>query len=356
MSDETYGVGLDVTIGADYVLRLPYGENGVTFYVIRPTSAGLSARLPLGPFCRKGDKIVIANHGAHSLAVRDVFTTLIATVAAGTTQSFWLIDAVPLGGTWVTRNVSSSIGATLVHDREELLVVLSTWVGNGINLRSYCNTALGYTGSKPAAVYCQLTGSIVIGSELVAEPSFDTGTWPAGSTLLLEIGTGSSILGKGGRGGAGGDVPPGLLSQPGALGGDALVVRLDTGLINHGTISGGGGGGGGGGAVVGQGGGGGGGGGAGYITQTGGLGGAGGLTSPAGNPGASGSIGVGGAGGNGGSGSAGPGGAGGGPGANGSAGTNGAAGGVAGNATKRLTSVALNLIVAGTINGPQVTF
>jgi hypothetical protein len=29
---------------------------------------------------------------------------------------------------------------------------------------------------------------------------------------------------------------------------------------------------------------------------------------------------------------------------------------VAGNATKRLTSVTLNLIVPGTINGPQVTF
>jgi len=354
MADETYGVGFDVTIGADYVLRLPYGENGATFWCIRPSSAGLSVRLPVGPFCRKGDKIVIANHGAHSLSVRDVLTTLIATVAAGTTQSFWLIDATPLQGTWVTRNVSSAIGSTLVHDREELLVVFSTWAGNGINLRSYCNTALGYTGAKPASIYCQLANNIVIGSESTApsQPAFDTGAWPAGTTLLLELQAGTQIVGRGGNGGSGGDVPPGLLAQAGGAGGDALVVQVDTGLINHGIISGGGGGGGGGGQTssppVG---GGGGGGGAGYQPSNGGAGGSGGAAGVNGQPGAPGAIGVGGGGGGS---AAGNGGAGGGPGANGSTGTSGAAGGATGAATKRLSTVALNLIVAGTINGPQV--
>jgi len=323
--DEYYGVGVDTAISADYVLRLPYAESGARYWLLRPSVASLSVRLPIAGAARKWASITVANHGSHSLTIRDLIGTAVYALAVGERVSLTLVDDSTPWGTWAKDVSTSTVGATLVHDRVSLRVIFGTWAGTGINLRSYCEGVFGYDGLKPASIYCQLHSSIVIGS-------------------------GCQIVGIGGKGGNGGDVPPGLLSQSGSAGGDALVCRINTALVNHGTISGGGGGGGGGTAVsgTGGGGGGGGGGGAGYQPSVSGLGG-----TPGGQPGSGGAIGTQSPGGSGG-GSGQAGGSGGGPGANGSAA--GGAGGAAGNAIKRLTAVTVNKIVVGTINGPEVTF
>lgn len=349
--DEHYGVGIDQDISADYILRLPYGENGATCYVLRPSVAGLNARLPLAAWAGKWTRYTIANHGAHSLNIRDLLGTLIYALAVGERITLTLTDTTTLWGTWVTNVKTSALGTTLVHDRTPLRVSFGTWAGNGINLRDYCNTALRYDGSKPSAIYCQLRNNIVIGSEITSQPAFDTGTWPAGTTVLLEIQAGCKIVGIGGRGGNGQNWPASVNPQDGFPGGDAIVTRIDMGLVNYGTISSGGGGGGGGRAVSGVGGGGGG-GGAGYQPSQAGNGG-----TPGGFPGSLGGIGTNSPGGNGGQ----NGGFGGAPGLDGSPATgggqpNGGAGGARGNAIKRLSTVTVNKIVAGTINGPEVSF
>jgi hypothetical protein len=360
--DEFYGVGIDTAISANYVLRLTYGENGANFYCLRP-SAAVDVRLPIGTLGRKGDKITVANHGTQTITVKDVLGTTIATVVTGTKQLFVLLDNATLQGTWLTRNLTSAIGTTLVYDRVSLRIAFGTWAGTGVNLRDYANTKFGYDGSKPASIYCELSGSIVIGSEISSQPAFDSGTWPAGTTLLLWIGAGSQVVGIGGKGGAGGEAGI-IFASPGLVGGDAIVTRVDTAIVNYGTISGGGGGGGGGSHAspsASGGGGGGGGGGAGYQPALGGAGGSGGGTQPNGSPGLSGAIGLGGLGGAGGTG-AGSGGAGGGPGAAGSNGTGsggvgvGGLGGATGNAIVRILPATVNKIVAGTINGPEVAF
>lgn len=352
--DEHYGVGVDTAISANYVLRLPYGENGATYYVLRPSSAGLEVRLPIAAWARQWARYSIANHGSFSLAVKDTLGTTLHTLAVNERVTMTLIDAVtlPVQGTWVKAAKASAAGTTLVHDRVPLFVQFGTWAGTGINLRSYCNQVFGYDGSKPASVYCRLRNSIVIGSEspLAAQPSFDTGLWPAGTTLLLEITAGSKIVGMGGRGGAGGG--GGIFAAPGQQGGTALVVQVDTGLVNYGTISGGGGGGGGGSAPL-SGGGGGGGGGCGYQPSQGGLGGG---TVAVGFPGAQGGIAVGGIGGNGTAGGFAGGFGGNPPGLTGASGFGGGgAGGAAGNAIVKLSTITLNKIVPGTILGPEIT-
>ncbi len=356
---EDMGVGLDVTIAADYVLRLTQGEGGVTCYCLRPSAVGLSARLPLAPFLPQFATIVVANHGAHSLAIRDVFANLIVTVATGTRERLVLVDNTTLQGTWITRNSGSAIGTALVLDRFPLLLRFGVGGGTGVHLRNHVDANRGYfkwDGIKPVAIYCVLAAGLLLGSETQAEAALDTGTWPTGSTWALEVQPAATITGIGGAGGSGGSASaPSAFN--GANGGDAIVTRLNGALFNYGVIQGGGGGGGGGNFLAfsgGGSGGGGGGGGAGYQQALGGNGGAG-AGAPFGNGqnGQSGLVGVGGVGGVGGN----FGGHGGAPGAAGLPGNPlGGIAGATGNAIKRLSTTTFVKIVPGTITGPEVTF
>jgi hypothetical protein len=211
---------------------------------------------------------------------------------------------------------------------------------NNLNLWNYL-VANGWSNSgQPGTWLVSIATGAVIGSTSSGTAAFDTGTFPAGSSLQLS--NNGSIVGKGGNGGGGGSWASFNCVAPsgGQPGGPALQMRLVSTVANNGSIWGGGGGGGGGGAVgsvlsgaASPTGGGGGGGGAGSVAGVGGAGGGG--TFP-GTQGGSGTLSSAGGGGPGGQGSP-PGGGGGNPGLAGSVGASGvvcpgAGGGAAGSA------------------------
>lgn len=84
------------------------------------------------------------------------------------------------------------------------------------------------------AVKYYITVNGTIGSTSTSTTAFDTGSFPAGSSVYLT--NNSYIVGAGGRGGdrSGGNGSPG---------GNALTLKLPTFITNNGTIGGGGGGG-----------------------------------------------------------------------------------------------------------------
>jgi hypothetical protein len=198
-------------------------------------------------------------------------------------------------------------------------VTLSSSTSN-INLWNHL-VANGWSNSgQPGTWIVSIASGVVIGSGSTGTPAFDTGTFPAGSTLQLT--NNGTITGRGGAGGSGGAGC--VAGSVGGAGGTGLQARLATVLTNNGSIRGGGGGGGGGagrsGGQAGSFGGGGGGAGAGLIASSGGAGGS---ASTSGSAGGSSGLDAAGAGGAGGSAfgvSAASGGAGGGPGLAGSSG------------------------------------
>ena len=80
--------------------------------------------------------------------------------------------------------------------------------------------------------------SVKVGSLSTGVYAVDTGSWPAGAIVTLEVNIGSFLVGRGGDGGTG-------ASAQGGAGGGALILNHDLTLVNNGTILGGGGGGGG---------------------------------------------------------------------------------------------------------------
>jgi hypothetical protein len=200
---------------------------------------------------------------------------------------------------------------------------------NNLNLWSYLLANGFATAGTPGIWVVTIASGVVIGSSSTSTPSFDTGVFPAGSTLqIINNGT---IVGSGGNGGGSlahsCALPTG--AEVGSNGGPALRAQLALTIINNNAIWGGGGGGGIGGGFGTWGGGGG--GGAGSTPGAGG-----GVAQwPAPRPGSAGTISAGGAGGTYPAGQAG--GAGGAPGLAGSAGGSGSgcagrSGGAAGSA------------------------
>ena len=110
------------------------------------------------------------------------------------------------------------------------------------NLRAAVD-AIGYNGSSPVTVICNVYGSIY-GSSIFA-PAFTTGPFiNNGTQVRLNMLPGSLIVGRGGDGGQGWAwFPPG--KPNGDQGGAAIALGIPTVIINQGIIAGGGGGGGG---------------------------------------------------------------------------------------------------------------
>lgn len=355
---EQFGVVRDAVISADYNLPIASGVPGsARLIVLRPNTASLDVRLPTASYSHAGGlpQYTIINRGAHTFTVRDANDTSIGTVAVNEAAQVFLIEVGAIG-TWFMRTFAGVVEAAPTSNQvAEFEIVLGSI--NNFNLRTYVNIAFGYDGSMPARVRLTFeprnSFGAVCGATATNRAAFDTGTFPGGSSLFLTLEQDTYIVGRGGDGGRGGDVPPGLLAANGGAGGTALVVGMDTVLVNYGKIQGGGGGGAGGprsGDVGGPGGG----GGAGYIASAGGVSGNGTVLGGAGGPGGIDSPGYGG-------GltigqPAGLGGSGGGPGAAGSlASPSGGLVGAAGNAIVRGTSFTLTKEVAGTITGPEIT-
>lgn len=326
--------------------RIP---GSVRYYKASPT-AGSDVILPRGDLVPNGESVAIYNaSGTYTLTLKNQAGTTIGTIAQGVVAQVYQ-TAQSTNGSWVFTQYTAAESSSLTFGR----VPLDCTIGADtldFNLRDY-HDALGYGGTTPAALRVFVGNSSRnylmgnSGSDPAVDCGFDSGEWPSGTTLLLfNWGT---ISGKGGDGGRGGDVPPGLLAQAGGDGTHGMRLRVPTVIVNHGRIQGGGGGGGGsawnGSTSAGSGGG----GGQGHVGGTGGQPG----TGAGGVAGVDGSAFVAGGGGIGIS-SAGNGGA---AGSSGSSGYLGALGGSPGSAILRLTSVSVTKIVAGTILGAEGTF
>lgn len=358
-ADAWFGGSVDTTTGGPfYVMGLPWGPGGKRLHVVRPSGATFAV-LPIALFVNPGPDIFrIVNAGSANLTILGILGTPFATLTPGQVADVHL-PFVTVEGLWqvIVRSGTATLGSSLA-DRKRIDLRLTTQTN--VNLREYARSA-GALEDRAYAVTCTIASGHVIGSTSVALPAFDTGVWPAGTTIKLLLETGSRICGRGGAGGRGGLVPPSTFNDPGQAGGPALQTWNNLVIVNRGSIQGGGGGGGGGtfvSTVPGCGGG----GGAGYLASEPGLGGfgIGGAGQLAAGNGQGGTIGLGGLGGvlaghN-------SGGNGGGPGAAGSPGGSlgtaitPAAGGAAGNAINYLSTVTVTKIVAGTINGAEVPF
>lgn len=243
------------------------------------------------------------------------------------------------GGATITPGQGTATGTII--DNEPSSLVLTVPSGGPVNLRSL---ATGYS-NQSSVTFNLLSGSTVTGGA-GGGAAIDTGSWPAGVTLALNVS--GTVRGGGGNGGNGGSGTS-FLPTAGGAGGDAIRCNANFAITVTGTVqSGGGGGGGAGGAVapgVVIGGGGGGGGAPNGLGGVGGNGGGGGPTGGAGSPGTTSGGGAGGAG------SAPPGGAGGTYATNGTGGgNNGAPPGFAGYAVRKNgTTCTLNGSVTGTV-------
>ncbi|MEO6215201.1 MAG: Calx-beta domain-containing protein [Sphingomonas sp.] len=204
--------------------------------------------------------------------------------------------------------------------------------GTNANLRTIAN-ANGYTGSSSANYTFEVGSSVTVNGSAGTGVGIDTGSWPAGAILALQVN--GTVRGGGGNGGSGGgwNGTTTVAATNGGAGGDAIrcTAPITISVNSGGTVQAGGGGGGGGGyatftgppggGVVG-----GGGGGGGAPNGTGGTGGAGKNGGATGGAGAAGTTSAGGAGGGAGP----PGGAGGAYGMAGGAGVSPSGGGAGG--------------------------
>lgn len=338
-ADEVFGCSLQHTLEADYRLRLPYGPGGVRAYRFNVDAPDCKVRLPDARLLRTGGPHYLL-HIAFGDAdlVADDNTTVVQAMLDARIYRLFLVDNSTANGEWLVLATDTfTIGDELTLGREPWELTLSSPGSAGINLRTVLD-AQGYGGVLPVALTVEVTASL--GAPDTTTAALDSGAFPPGSTLLMT--NRATISGKGGTGGAG--------SMSGAAadgqdGGNALVLRLDTGLVNFGTISAGGGGGGGGQGNGTQAGGGGG-GGAGHLAGSGGAAGGGGGTG--GSPGGSSTGGLGGSGDEAG-GDGGPVGADGEPGG----GASGGDGGAAGFSIVKHDGMTLTKLTAGTINGDE---
>lgn len=351
---EHYGESQSATIGADYRIRATRGPGGCRIYAITATTTGLKVTLPdarrlklMGDAC-----YTIANRGANTFTVRDADDNLVTTVTTGDACDLFLIDNTTDHGTWAVLDYAMGGNSAILMDRQVVRLAYGNENRSNVNLLDDA-IAAGFDITVPSALQVYVVDEAIVGSTTTARAAMESGSWPAGTTLRLYVGSGARICGIGGRGGNGGSASGSILAQNGSDGGPALDIEMDTALLNYGKIQGGGGGGGGrsgGGGTPG----GGGGGGAGHKAALGGTGGiqANGQPFTAGN-GRQGTVDAPGAGGiNIALQFAGSGGA---AGTAGSAPSSGGLGGAAGYSIRKATGITLTKLVAGTIDGSEVS-
>ena len=246
--DEQRGGSVDVTLGSPTVYQagLPSGPGGVRLYVVRPTVAGSSFRLPNPNYCTVGAEpvCVVINKGTQSIDITNFGGTLITSLAANRAiEAYLLIVGVDLWSPIGPFVVSSSGG--LNGNRKPFEVVYTASSTTRTNVRTDVAKQYGYVGADgPAAVAVTIKSGVVLGGGTPTGASLLTGGWPAGSTMLITLESGAFIAGAGGAGGRGADIN-GAGVGAGGDGGLAMNVLVNAALINNGTIQGGGGGGGG---------------------------------------------------------------------------------------------------------------
>ena len=105
---------------------------------------------------------------------------------------------------------------------------------NNVNLLTDFTARYGAPTSETVARFIVYSG-VCIGSTSNAAYSIETGSWPAGARVVIQVNTGSVVAGKGGNGADVGGVPE--------AGGPAINLGADVEILNNGDFGGGGGGG-----------------------------------------------------------------------------------------------------------------
>ena len=235
-------------------LPLPSGVPGASRFIdLRIGTADLpDARLlPLG-----GPVYVIWNNqaGGGGATVRDAGRATVATLGNDDVAKCFLLDNSTQAGTWVVETSTGSQSAAQTIAVDEFTIEFGPGLNLAANIRTMCDQ-LGYEGTDPARVnvFVGPQGSATVGavgSNTTSTPGMRTGTFPAGSKIILTVLENGYITGRGGRGGKGQPITGGTTGSPtygtvgdGADGGDGLHVECDTILFNYGRIQGGGGGG-----------------------------------------------------------------------------------------------------------------
>lgn len=365
--EEMWGGYHAQSVGSTNLLPLPSGVPGAARFIeLKDGGCKLQdARLlEVG-----GPVYTIWNNqsGSGTAALQTAAGVTLATVAHDSVTQCYLVDNSTQAGTWVLRTANGSHSAAQTIAVDEFTFELAAGTNLGVNIRTLCDQE-GYAGTNPVRVnvFVGPQGSATVGAvggSTAGGEAMDTGTFPAGSIIILTVLANGYISGRGGAGGTGQPITGGTTASPtygsvvvGGNGSDGLYVRCNTILYNYGRIQGGGGGGSGGGAV-------------GAVSGPGGGGGAGYWSSPAGLEGSyvqssgfsgggsgdSGRLNAAGDGGGVGNGApAGTGGAGGDPGQAGNDSSSTAGGfGQPGFAIKVLSSVTLTKAVAGNIDGAE---
>lgn len=243
---EHFGGSLAAEITDTYQLPLPSGIQGATRLVeLNPSAGPQIVLLPFGGYSRPGEHLVVWNsNSTHHVSVLDQGLSVVANILPGEVAKFFLRDNSIGSGSWAVSIQNGAAGQSLTFDRVPIEHTVTSDTTD-FNLRSYLNKH-GYDGSKPAALRVTLgtpSYQYVMGASTVDGYGFDTGEWPAGTTLLLV--NHALVSGRGGDGGPGGPKNQLVLldSLNGGPAGDGMALRVDTWLVNYRTIQGGGGGG-----------------------------------------------------------------------------------------------------------------
>lgn len=247
--EEMRGGSVDATIASgDYRCRLDSGPGGCRLYVVRPQTAGCTFTLPNPAYIRAGAEanFVVINKGPNSISIRSNGATPIYTLATDRAVEVRIIaqgvDLWALSGPYVV-----SSGTALNGDRKPFEIAYTASNASAqTRVRNDIAQQYGYVGADgPAAVMVTIKANVVLGGGTATTASFDTGGWPAGTTMTIMMESGSYIAGRGGNGGAGQNAQTLGAGTPasGGNGGPAMYVRCNSALISMGTIGGGGGGG-----------------------------------------------------------------------------------------------------------------
>lgn len=127
----------------------------------------------------------------------------------------------------------------LVHDRLILVNIVIPSNTFNFDIKLAADSVYGSTITGPAQVTVTVNPGVVVGSYDVANSGLKSGTFPSGSSIILN--NYGYVVGKGGQGGS--YLTPTSSNHYPYYGGPALEVTLPTTVYNYGIIGGGGGGG-----------------------------------------------------------------------------------------------------------------
>jgi|GEM_PF-742579 len=186
----------------------------------------------------KSGTLTFTGSGTQSVTVTTIDDTL-----TENNETFSVNLSSPSGGATIAPGQGTSTGTIIDNDPATLTVTVPG--GGPVNLRSLASNYSNQT----SVTFNLLSGSTVTGGA-GGGAAIDTGSWPAGVTLALNIS--GTVLGGGGNGGNGGGWNGTANYAPanGGAGGDAISCHANFTITVNGSAQAGGGGGGGGGYVT----------------------------------------------------------------------------------------------------------